>query len=641
MASNKSNYSTPIGQILKLISDSFNIRLSSDKKHGETTDWTDEQINGSFSPEETFKPDKIEPIEGSDSIRVNLIRNSIEVFLRSKFIGSGSGNLEKKLLEPDLPRDTKGYANAHNFWIEILATYGIIIFIPMLLIFVIYGIRFLIFAFVKKMYYERNLAIGMVACMGSFILASISPSSILNIELLWPIVGLVIASYGLLCSKASYGEKNAPKKLLIIAYYFAPENKIASIRPTKLAKYLQRMGYQVKIICSEPRILLEDKNLAKDMQEMDIVRIPFSKITLWLYHKIAGKPYYIYAQFNNSIPETGARRNGMSTVRRLLARFFDIWNERNFTNRTLSYLHQKDERYDTVFSTFGPLCCLTIGYLIKEEGIAGKWIADYRDPLRQSFAQRFKPFHQYIQKRVFEVADQVTVVSEGLKNEWLSTYGPSYVLTNGFDEEDIHRSPHCVPLEDGGLKIVYAGNLYASQSDCRPVFRALAELKTKINLQDKDVQFHYAGRQGDEIREQAKAYGFETIIIDHGFLPREEVLTLFQQCDVTVVLSWNNPGYTGVLTGKLFELLMLNKPIIACVSGSLPDSEICGIIRHTGSGVCYEEANQEKDYPVLLSNLQSLLILKKSGMAIVSDGNRNSIQEYSYQNISKKLAEMI
>ena len=75
--------------------------------------------------------------------------------------------------------------------------------------------------------------------------------------------------------------------------------------------------------------------------------------------------------------------------------------------------------------------------------------------------------------------------------------------------------------------------------------------------------------------------------------------------------------------------------------GSYQIAKFAGIIRHTGSGVCYEEANQEKDYPVLLSNLQSLLILKKSGMAIVSDGNRNSIQEYSYQNISKKLAEMI
>ena len=35
------------------------------------------------------------------------------------------------------------------------------------------------------------------------------------------------------------------RRALIISYYFAPQNTIGAIRPTKLAKYLTRLGYDV------------------------------------------------------------------------------------------------------------------------------------------------------------------------------------------------------------------------------------------------------------------------------------------------------------------------------------------------------------------------------------------------------------
>ena len=38
------------------------------------------------------------------------------------------------------------------------------------------------------------------------------------------------------------------KRILIISYYFAPQNVIGAVRPTKLAKYLTRMGHEVTVI---------------------------------------------------------------------------------------------------------------------------------------------------------------------------------------------------------------------------------------------------------------------------------------------------------------------------------------------------------------------------------------------------------
>ena len=40
------------------------------------------------------------------------------------------------------------------------------------------------------------------------------------------------------------------KTILLISYYFAPQNAIGAVRPTKLAKYLTRMGYEVTVLCA-------------------------------------------------------------------------------------------------------------------------------------------------------------------------------------------------------------------------------------------------------------------------------------------------------------------------------------------------------------------------------------------------------
>ena len=41
------------------------------------------------------------------------------------------------------------------------------------------------------------------------------------------------------------------RKILIVSPYFAPENSVASIRFTKLAKYLTRRGHSVTVLCAD------------------------------------------------------------------------------------------------------------------------------------------------------------------------------------------------------------------------------------------------------------------------------------------------------------------------------------------------------------------------------------------------------
>ena len=41
------------------------------------------------------------------------------------------------------------------------------------------------------------------------------------------------------------------KNILLICNYFAPDNTIAAVRTSKLAKYLRQSGYEVQVIAEK------------------------------------------------------------------------------------------------------------------------------------------------------------------------------------------------------------------------------------------------------------------------------------------------------------------------------------------------------------------------------------------------------
>ena len=63
------------------------------------------------------------------------------------------------------------------------------------------------------------------------------------------------------------------KRILIVSYYFAPQNLIGAVRPTKLAKYLARMGHEVTVICGTGLDGQTDPTLQRDLEELRDVHI--------------------------------------------------------------------------------------------------------------------------------------------------------------------------------------------------------------------------------------------------------------------------------------------------------------------------------------------------------------------------------
>lgn len=121
-----------------------------------------------------------------DYVRVNLIKNGFTILINSMFLGVGVGNIEFYMAQPGL-LPTSGVLNLHNWWMEILVSSGVLIFI--------YYLR----VYIKRLFtYYREVSLfknsednyffialyGMVS-MVVFILASVGGSSIFATEWVW------------------------------------------------------------------------------------------------------------------------------------------------------------------------------------------------------------------------------------------------------------------------------------------------------------------------------------------------------------------------------------------------------------------------------------------------------------------------
>jgi teichuronic acid biosynthesis protein TuaE len=132
---------------------------------------------------------------GSDFVRINLIKNGLFFLISTLGFGVGAGNIEYWMSHKAM-YNTGGVLNIHNWWLEILVGYGVVIFI-MYIVFYFKLFR----SFYRKFKYSRSkvdmsMSLGIMCFMIGYVIGSISSSSNISIEWLWVFWGIAIAYQG-------------------------------------------------------------------------------------------------------------------------------------------------------------------------------------------------------------------------------------------------------------------------------------------------------------------------------------------------------------------------------------------------------------------------------------------------------------
>lgn len=434
------------------------------------------------------------------------------------------------------------------------------------------------------------------------------------------------------------------KRILIISYYFAPQNVIGAVRPTKLAKYLTRMGHEVTVISGGGLDGQTDPTLQRDLQELKDVRLckEWSPLRDWYIHKAAKQqasaPAASTVQAAEEPQEPGALKKLILRAVDAFYVYLDWFADRNFCRMAKRELKKLNGPYDVVFSTYASYAVHEVAQLAKKKGLAKKWFADFRDEVGMPFACQEKRKQRYLQM-IRRDADVISAVSDGFL-EMMRFDDIGRVLSNGFDREDMPQVQ--AAAGDGCLRVVYCGQMQDSRRevgdrDITPMFRVLRRLIDEKHLSPKQLKLVYAGREGALFTRYAVQSGLENCVEDHGQVSRKQSIALQKGADILLMASHHLPSQKGILTGKLFEYMMMDKPIVCCMGGTLPNSGVKQVLEQTGMGICCEHANAQADEEELLSYTRRLVELWKENGDMLSAKKTAEVEAYAYPGLARTL----
>ncbi|MDD2476667.1 MAG: hypothetical protein PHI32_12245 [Dysgonamonadaceae bacterium] len=429
-------------------------------------------------------------------------------------------------------------------------------------------------------------------------------------------------------------------KILIISILFQPDNSIGAVRPTNFAQWLAEFGHEVDVITTNQESPKLNKN------NLRIYFVANSKIVSRFLHNTLNK---IAANKNTSALKNNIKNNKLKSrsplkgIRTLILNLLQSYDWKNQCLKSFSEKAQEGE-YDIVFSSYGPIGSYWLGRSLYKRKIAKYWVSDLRDLMVMgALPSWLKKFYTYFQKQTLREATAITVVSFGADKILSDQYCNNdkhkkkiNVIHNGYEVNPISFS---LEKSDYVLRICYTGALYSGQRDMSLLFETISELINDGKIETEKIEVHYAGRESAELLSQAAPYSLNCIV-DHGFIPREDALALQYSSDILLVLSWNTQKDQGILPGKFYEYLAARKPIISIISGDLPNAELSSMVRDISLGIACEYASKQNDIELLKKYILKCYQCRINGEKIPLDPNKEMVEEYRYDNLTRKLEEL-
>lgn len=446
------------------------------------------------------------------------------------------------------------------------------------------------------------------------------------------------------------------KKILIICNHFAPDNAIAAVRTSKLAKYLRESGYEIEVIAEKKEAVLEDTILKRDTLGIEATYAKNSAIFLKLYgwykkiinpHKekrfqrlddrqrINPKTGHVeFYTFETAYPVIGSLDYVAEQLRQI-----DLF-------MSIKRILKSKEGYDYLFTSYGDSLSYFAGKYFHKCHKDVRWIFDIRDAIyRYKFTPDYvkwipKMYERYIWKN----ADCILGVSKGICKGVPRKYRYKvHCLTNGFDWRD-REGLDSKRLDSPNMVFTYTGSMYGGLQDLTAFFKCIRTLVKERSVDEKKMEFHFAGNNSayEIFKSQAETFELGKRCVYEGKLSRSASMELQQRSDILLMATYdyqNNEG--GIITGKALEYMASKKPVIAIVTGDIVHSELADIIRKTNIGVAYETFHHKEDFEKLCEYVNEQYKFFFANGYVRYLPNEKEIQKYDYRNISRRLIKIM
>jgi glycosyltransferase involved in cell wall biosynthesis len=358
-------------------------------------------------------------------------------------------------------------------------------------------------------------------------------------------------------------------KVLLVSFFFPPAGGGGVQRPLKLASHLPALGVETHVLApDDPRWVHGDGELP----------VPTKA---WVH-----RARFLGPQSRRPAEElrgrTGLdywRRRAALTPQRLLVPDAKVtWS---LTAIPAAIRLVREHGIDAVITTSPPPSVHLIGAAVKR-ATGAAWIADLRDSIAANPHRRAESAAVRLKEKagssvaglVARRADAVVTVSEAIAEEVreLEPSGPVRVIPNACDFEDFEGIEH---RPSDRFRITHAGSFFGKRTP-RPFLTALAESGV-------DVVARFVGDFRSTDREWAETLGLGERLELVPYATHRRALELERDSEALLLLIPDSGGRgRGVLSGKLFEYLAAERPILATVP---PDGEAARVLRETGAGI--------------------------------------------------------
>ena len=238
------------------------------------------------------------------------------------------------------------------------------------------------------------------------------------------------------------------------------------------------------------------------------------------------------------------------------------------------------EGIDVVVTTSPPGSVHLVGAAAKRAG--AKWVADLRDSLgahphrrAESRLVRAKESgERAVARTVARSADAIVTVSDAIAEEVraLRPNGRVVTIANGCDFDDFAGLEY---RPGSRFRITHTGSFFGKRSP-RPFLEALAGT-------DLDVVARFVGDFRAADRDWAATLELGDRLELHPYVSRRRSLALQRDSEALLLLIPEAGGRgRGVLSGKVFEYLAAERPILAAVP---PDGAAAELLRETGAAI--------------------------------------------------------
>ena len=359
-------------------------------------------------------------------------------------------------------------------------------------------------------------------------------------------------------------------KLLLVTLYFPPAGGGGVQRPLKFASHLPALGIETHVLApDDPKWVHEDADLPLPTQA-------------WIHRAryLGPRSRRLADELHGRSGVDLALRQASSVGRRLLLPDENVtWNATAIPKAISIVRH---EGIDVVLTTSPPGSVHLIGAAV-QKATGAKWVADLRDSLvlhphrtvEGAGARAKQKARAGIARLVAHRADAIVAASEAIAEETraIAPRGRVVTIANGSDFDDFAGLGYS---RGDRFRLTHAGSFFGKR-DPKPFLRALAE----SGLEDVTVRFVGDFRPGDREFLETLGLGDRVELIE--YVPRRESLRLQRDSDALLLLIPDAGGRgRGVLSGKVFEYLAAERPVLAVVP---TDGAAAELVRETGAGL--------------------------------------------------------